>query len=140
MSVGPLSSELETSESCWSWLEDVEMAMAKVMSDLPQTHQTVTVEQPTTFQTESGLPLTADLLSATAEMRSEKEEDCYLSVTEQQTCHYEDSLEVNGHGKDDFYIRLSEPVTFIQEDNCGEICTEDSHNLLFHDIREAAIP
>ena len=35
------------------WLDDVEMVVARVLSDQPLS-ETVSIEQPTTFQTESG--------------------------------------------------------------------------------------
>jgi len=153
-----------------NWLEDVEMAIAKVMSDTPLSHQTVTVEQPTTFHTESGLAQqVGPLSSARAEVSQDPqceawyERQChYVSVTEPQTfLNTEDCLLLDpgpegqrisstDHCTDDFYVSVSQPSTFTDIDTtgrpsevmpskCGEVCSEDTHNLLYHDIRRARL-
>lgn len=127
---GPAETSLKLNTAVWSegetsletsWLEDVEMAIAKVLSDTPLSHQTVTVEQPTTFHTESGLlQQEGALTSATAEVRH-----ChYVSVSQPQTYHNtEDCLELDtsaeglrisstSHCTDDFYVSVCQPSTY----------------------------
>ena len=107
----------------WLELEDVEMAIANVMSDLPLSLQTVTVEQPTTFHTEASclLPPASCLLDTgtateATEVRPEFSSNC-LSVTMPETFQYEDKLEVSNlhsdHDTDDLY-NCSEPGTLSQ--------------------------
>ena len=92
------------------------------MSDSPLSHQTVTVEQPTTFHTESGLQHHQQegeegetLISA----RAEVEQWEYLSVSQPQTFHStEDCLQVpqaisaSAHCTDDFYVSVCQPSTY----------------------------
>ena len=116
------SEDLDTSLT-WLELEDVEMAIANVMSDLPLSLQTVTVEQPTTFHTEASclLPPASCLLDTgtateATEVRPEFSSNC-LSVTMPETFQYEDKLEVSNlhsdHDTDDLY-NCSEPGTLSQ--------------------------
>ena len=98
------------------------------MSDSPLSHQTVTVEQPTTFHTESGLQQEEALSSATAEVSH-----ChYVSVSEPQTyLNTEDCLHLNtpaeegqtvsstAHCTDDFYVSVCQPSTYTDTDIIG---------------------
>ena len=91
------------------------------MSDSPMSHQTVTVEQPTTFHTESGLQHQQgeEGGEALSSARAEVEQWDYVSVSQPQTFHNtEDCLQppqpvsASAHCTDDFYVSVCQPSTY----------------------------
>jgi len=126
-------------ESSLFWLADVETAIASIntqeLSD-PQLSESVTVEQPTTFFTEGGLEQASSVRVECPQYTSEQVmgDWCSVTVMEPPSFHIESGLYNPGLER----IRSSTEPSLNRATVCStEVCQDDNHNELFHEISSA---
>jgi len=90
-SLGAVEMDLDT-----SWLEDVETAIANILSDDHHLSQTVSIEQPTTFHTETGFFDSTEPTSYSAKeyLNGLEANNYYVNVTQPTTYHSEIGIDL----------------------------------------------
>jgi len=126
-------------ESSLFWLADVETAIASINTQElgdPQLSESVTIEQPTTFFTERGLEQANSVREESPLYTAEKVQGdwCSVTVMEQPSFQIESGLCNPGLER----IRRSTEPSLNMATVCStEVCQDDNHNELFHEISSA---
>jgi len=125
------------------WTEDVETAIASIntqeLAD-PQLSETVTIEQPTAFLTEGGLEQASSVSPQCPQYTAEQVlgDKCSVSVMEPATFHIESGLSSSSFVLSLERISSSTEPSLNRATVCStQVCLDDKHNELFHEISSA---
>eukprot|EP00090_Calanus_glacialis_P017513 TRINITY_DN27253_c0_g1_i1.p1 TRINITY_DN27253_c0_g1~~TRINITY_DN27253_c0_g1_i1.p1 ORF type:complete len:510 (-),score=150.00 TRINITY_DN27253_c0_g1_i1:73-1602(-) len=125
------------------WTEDIETAIASINTqelEDPQLSETVTIEQPTAFLTEGGLEQASSVRPQCPQYTAEQVlgDKCSVSVMEPATFHIESGLSNSSFVLSLERIRSSTEPSLNMATVCStQVCLDDKHNELFHEISSA---
>jgi len=135
--------EFTQTEPSHFWTEDVETAIASIntqeLAD-PQLSESVTIEQPTAFLTEGGLEQASSVRPQCPQYTAEQVlgDKCSVSVMEPATFHIESGLSNSSAAHSVERIRSSTEPSLNMATVCStQVCLDDKHNELFHEISSA---
>eukprot|EP00091_Calanus_sinicus_P003406 TRINITY_DN13573_c0_g1_i1.p1 TRINITY_DN13573_c0_g1~~TRINITY_DN13573_c0_g1_i1.p1 ORF type:complete len:257 (-),score=61.45 TRINITY_DN13573_c0_g1_i1:104-874(-) len=135
--------DLTQTEPSHFWTEDIETAIASINTQElvdPQLSETVTIEQPTAFLTEGGLEQVSSVRPQCPQYTAEQVlgDKCSVSVMEPATFHIESGLSDSSLALSLERIRSSTEPSLNTATVCStQVCLDDKHNELFHEISSA---